>query len=442
MAQPAENSAVMQAEAANLKRLVPAAVIGNTIEFYDFTVYGTLTALVFSQVFFPSFDPFVGTILTFVTFGVGFLSRPLGGIIIGHLGDKFGRKPMLVASLLIMGGATTLMGLLPTYEQIGVAAPILLATLRFVQGLGIGGEWGGAVTMMLEAAPKKKRGLFGGFIQTGSGLGLILASLTVTILTLSMSEESLHAWGWRIPLLLSGVLVAIGLFIRTHIGESEDFMERKQANKLSKSPLGDTLRFHWKTVLVAIGMYIAIAAFGFTQGVFFINHLVHDVGIASSTATSANLLSNVTYLIFTVVGGALSDKMRRTHAYMIGGALLIPSAFLMFNVASTDNLPVLFLVMGIIGCFTGFGYGIQASLFFELFPPNLRYVGISLGFQIATVLGGGLTPTIAAWIAQKASVGAVAYYICALAALLLICTAVVEKVMRKEAKKAGVDLGH
>lgn len=419
----------------NLRKLVPAAVIGNTIEFYDFTVYGMLTALVFSRIFFPSFDPFVGSILTFITFGVGFLSRPLGGIVIGHLGDKFGRKPMLIASLLIMGGATTLMGLLPTYESIGIAAPILLAILRFIQGLGIGGEWGGAVTMMLEASPKQKRGLFGGFIQTGSGFGLILASTTVTLLTLLLDDDQLLSWGWRIPLLLSAVLVLIGLFIRSHIGESEDFMQRKQANTLSKSPLLDTLRFHWKTVIVAIGMYIAIAAFGFTQGVFFLNYLVNGVGVHSSTATSANLLANITYLIFTVVGGYASDKVKRTHAYMVGGALLIPASLIMFGVAPTQNLYVLFSAMAVIGAMTGIGYGIQASLFFEIFPPNLRYVGISLGFQIATVLGGGLTPTIAAWIAEKGSVFSVSYYIIALAILLLVCTAVVERVMNDETVK-------
>lgn len=418
-----------------LRRLVPAAVIGNTIEFYDFTVYGMLTALVFSKIFFPSFDPFVGSILTFLTFGVGFLSRPLGGIVIGHLGDKYGRKPMLVASLVIMGGATTLMGFLPSYESIGIAAPLLLATLRFVQGLGIGGEWGGAVTMMLEASPKSRRGLFGGFIQTGSGLGLILASTTVTLLALLLTEEQLLTWGWRIPLLFSAVLVLVGLIIRTHIDESQEFQVRKQKNQLSRSPLLDTLRYHWKTVIVAIGMYIGIAAFGFTQGVFFINHLVNAVGVSSATATSANLLANVTYLIFTVLGGWASDKVKRTHAYMFGGACLIPAAFLLFGVAPTTNLWVLFPTMAVIGCLTGIGYGIQASLFFEIFPAHLRYVGISLGFQIATVLGGGLTPTIAAWIAEEASVFAVTYYIVALALLLLICTAMVGRVMQAERRR-------
>lgn len=422
----------------DLRRVTAATVVGNTIEFYDFSIYGTLTALVFSQIFFPSFDPVVGTLLAFGAFGVGFISRPLGGLIFGHFGDKFGRKPTLVVSLLVMGGATALMGLLPDYSQIGIWAPILLVSLRFVQGFGIGGEWGGAVSLMVESAPKKRRGLYGAAVQTGSGLGIILSTATLTILLATLSTEDLLAWGWRIPLLLSAVLVVIGLMIRVLIPESPQFDEVKSENKIVKLPVWDVIRYHYRTVFTAIGLYIGIGAFGFIQGVFFISYITGTLGVDRATATAVNLVAASAYLVTTVLGGWLSDIFGRRRVFFVGVALLIPGVFIMFWSASTGSIPLLFAGMAVVGAFSGIPYGVQASLFFELFPANVRYTGISLGFQVAVVLGGGLSPIIAQLLvtASGGSTLPVALYIVVLAVIAMVCTMIVTRVTSADSKGA------
>ncbi|MFC7597609.1 MFS transporter [Terrabacter sp. GCM10028922] len=420
-----------------MRRLVAATVIGNTIEFYDFSVYGTLTAIVFSKIFFPQSDPSVATMLVLGTFAVGFLSRPLGGVILGHLGDRVGRKPTLILSLLLMGGATALMGLLPSYETAGFAAPMMLVGLRFLQGFGIGGEWGGAVTLMIESAPMHRRGIYGAAVQTGSGLGIILSTLTVTVLTTVLTAEQLLAWGWRIPLLLSVVLIVVGLVIRSRIEESPEFEQVLAGKKVVRVPVVETLRRHWRTVLIAIGMYIAVAAFGFTQGVFFIGHLVNEIGLPRPTATEANLIAAVFYLLFTLVGGLLSDRLGRIQAYVLGGLVLIPAPFIMFAAGDTGSVPVIFAAMAVVGVLSGLAYGAQAALFFELFPAKLRYTGISLGFQTAAVLGGGLTPIFAALLYQSSgSTVPVSLYITALAILMIGSSLLARPVLREEARRA------
>lgn len=420
------------------RRLVAATVIGNTIEFYDFSVYGTLTAIVFAKVFFPESDPGVATLLVLSTFAVGFLSRPLGGIIFGHLGDRLGRKPTLILSLMVMGGATALMGVLPTYAAAGIAAPILLVALRFLQGFGIGGEWGGAVTLMVESAPSDRRGIFGAAVQTGSGFGIILSTLTVTILTSTLTQAQLLDWGWRIPLLLSVVLVLVGLVIRSRIEESPEFERVVAGERVVRIPVAETLRRHWRTVLLAIGMYVAVAAFGFTQGVFFVGHLVNDVGVPRPKATEANLIAAVFYLLFTVVGGLLSDRLGRVQAYVIGGVALIPAPFLMFAAGDTGSIRTIFAAMAVIGVLSGLAYGAQAALFFELFPAKLRYTGISLGFQTAAVLGGGLTPIFAALLFQRTgSTVPVSVYLVLLTVIMIGSALVARRVLRGEADRAA-----
>ncbi|RZT27543.1 MFS transporter [Kribbella sp. VKM Ac-2569] len=371
-------STVAGVRSRSMRRLVAATVVGNTIEFYDFAVYGTLTAIVFSKIFFPQSDPSVATLLVLATFAVGFLSRPLGGVIFGHLGDRIGRKPTLILSMLLMGGATALMGVLPSYESAGIAAPMMLVGLRFLQGFGIGGEWGGAVSLMIESAPRHRRGIYGAAVQTGSGLGIILSTLTVTILTTTLTSEQLLAWGWRIPLLLSVVLIVVGLVIRSSIDESPEFARVLAGQKVVRVPVWETLCRHWRTVLLAIAMYIGVAAFGFTQGVFFVGHLVNEIGLPRPTATEANLIAAVFYLLATLVGGLLSDRLGRIRAYVLGGVALIPAPYLMFWAGDTASVPLIFAAMGVVGVLSGVAYGAQAALFFELFPAKLRYTGISL----------------------------------------------------------------
>lgn len=421
----------------SMRRLVAATVIGNTIEFYDFAVYGTLTAIVFSKIFFPQSDPSVATLLVLATFAVGFLSRPLGGVIFGHLGDRIGRKPTLILSMLLMGGATALMGVLPSYESAGIAAPMMLVGLRFLQGFGIGGEWGGAVSLMIESAPKHRRGIYGAAVQTGSGLGIILSTLTVTILTTSLTSEQLLAWGWRIPLLLSVLLIVVGLVIRSSIDESPEFERVLAGQKVVRVPVWETLRRHWRTVLLAIAMYIGVAAFGFTQGVFFVGHLVNEIGLPRPTATEANLIAAVFYLLATLVGGLLSDRLGRIRAYVLGGVALIPAPYLMFWAGDTASVRLIFAAMAVVGVLSGVAYGAQAALFFELFPAKLRYTGISLGFQTAAVLGGGLTPIFAALLFQSSgSTVPVSLYLTALTVLMIVSSLVARPVLREEASRA------
>jgi MHS family shikimate/dehydroshikimate transporter-like MFS transporter len=417
----------------SLRKLTAATVVGNTIEFYDFNLYGTLTALVFGKLFFSANNPVLGTFLALTTFAIGFIARPLGGIIFGHFGDRYGRKPVLVVSLLTMGGATTLMGLLPTYTAVGVLAPILLVVLRFVQGLGIGGEWGGAVTLMIESVPRNRRGLFGSAVQTGSGLGIILSTGVVTALVTLLTKEQLEAWGWRVALLFSVVLMVVGLIVRTRLEESPVFEQLEARSQVSHAPVLETLRRHYRMVLVAIGMYLAVAAFGFTQGVFYVGYLVNNVHVASATATMANLIAAVTYLLTTLVGGWMADKISRRTAYIIGGMLIIPSPFIMFGTGMTGSVPIIFIGMAVVGAFTGIAYGAQAALFFEMFPAEVRYTGISIGFQIAAVLGGGVTPLLAQSLTQlTGSTLGVSLYICALAVALVVCTLASKRVIAAE----------
>ena len=419
-----------------LRKTAAATMVGNLIEFYDFNIYGTLSAIVFGRLFFANLDPVTATFMSLATFAVGFLARPLGGVVFGHFGDRFGRKPMLVTSLLTMGGATACMGLLPTYSAVGWVAPVLLVVLRFVQGLGIGGEWGGAVTLMLESAPERRRGIFGSIVQSGSGLGIILSTATITVLLTTLSSAQMDAWGWRIPLLLSVVLVVVGLVVRARIEESPQFEVLQSKARVSRAPLLETLQRHWRMVLLAIGMYIAIAAFGFTQGVFFTSYLVNTLHLPQSTATTANLIAAVFYLAATFLGGYLSDRIGRVRTYIIGGVILIPAPFLMFGVGATGSVGLIYATMVLIGLITGTGYGSQASLFFELFPARVRYTGISLGFQVAAVLGGGLTPLLAAALTQATgSTISVSIYIAALCVVLILCTLAAPRIIRKEGER-------
>lgn len=406
-------------------KLVVATVVGNTIEFFDFIVYGTMTAVAFTQVFFPTSTPAVGTLLSFGTFAVGFVSRPLGGLVFGHFGDRIGRKPMLALTLGIMGTATFLMGLLPSYAAIGIWAPLLLTVLRFAQGFGIGGEWGGAVSLVVESAPARRRGFYGSLVQIGSGAGIVLASLTVTILLAALSTEQLISWGWRIPFLFSIVLVVVGLVVRMSLAESPAFQRVRRTGGMSRIPLLTTLRRHPRNVAVATGLHVGDAAFGFMLGVFAISYTTTQLGLPRSVAVAANLVNGITYLATTPLGGILSDRIGRRRAYAICAALIIPTCFVFFLLIDTRMIPLVFLANALAGAVTGGIYGIQAAFFSELFATENRYSGISIGFQLATVLGGALMPTVATLL-LRASGGAtwsISAYIAGLTVITLVATA-------------------
>lgn len=374
-------------------RMIFASTLGYTIEFYEFSVFATMAALIFRGLFFPATQIGAGMLLTFGSFAVGFLSRPLGGIVFGYLGDRIGRKPVMVWSLWVMGVATVLIGLLPTYAAIGIAAPLLLTLLRFLQGFGIGGEWGGAVTLVVEHASVRRKGFYGSLVQTGSGFGTVLSSLTIALLLGTLSRTQMAAWGWRIPFLLSAVLLAIGLWARGSLTESPAFETLRDRGELPEAPLVETLRDHGLRLLLSIGIYTSLAAFGFLM-VFIVSYAIDVLGFSQIVVVNAMLAGSVAYLMAIPIGGLLSDRFGLYRSFMVCGITRIPLCFVFF--ALLDTRSVMLLVAGLLlaGAMNGLLYGMQAALFVKLFPVRIRYTGISLGFQTASVFGG-LTPVAA-----------------------------------------------
>ena len=385
---------------AQVQKVAFASAIGCIIEWYDFFLYGVVAGLVFNKVFFPKEDPFVGLLLAYATFAVGFVARPIGGIIFGHFGDKIGRKSMLVIALLIMGISTFLIGVLPTYESIGVWAPILLLTLRICQGLGLGGEWGGAVLMAVEYAPKEQRGYFGSWPQIGVPAGLFLATVVVAILT-GLSDSVFLDWGWRAAFLFSGVLVLIGIWVRLSIYETPLFQQLKAEQAEENIPFVALWKTHTKsTILGLLCRYIEGLVFNI-YGVYSIAYLTNVVKVPRITALTAVSLASL-IMIFTVpFFGKLSDKYGRHRVYRTGVVLTAICAFPAFWLMQTGD-PIL-LTIGIVvplGILYASIYGPIAALFSELFSTKVRYTGISFVYQFSGIFAGGLTPLIAVALLQ------------------------------------------
>jgi metabolite-proton symporter len=372
-----------------------ASFIGTTIEWYDFFLYGTAAALVFNKLFFPEFDPLVGTLAAFGTYAVGFIARPIGGIVIGHYGDKIGRKAMLILTLLIMGIATFLVGLMPTYEQIGVWAAVILVLLRLAQGFGVGGEWGGAVLMAVEHAPAGRRGFYGSWPQTGVPAGLLLSTLVFSIFS-SQPEAQFLAWGWRVPFLLSFILVIVGMFIRLKLAETPAFARVKETQTLARMPILDVIRTYPKNVLLAMGARIAENGFFYIFSVFVLSYVTQALKLPRQTILNAVLLAAALELVVIPAFGALSDRIGRRPVYLFGAAFAAIFSFPFFWLLDTkqDFLVWLAVILGL-NLAHGAMYGPQASFFSELFGTRVRYSGASLGYQLASVLAGGLSPIIA-----------------------------------------------
>ncbi len=382
------------------RRVILASFIGTAIEWYDFFLYGAAAALVFNELFFPQFDPAMGTMAAFATFAVGFFARPLGGVVFGHFGDKLGRKSMLVITLVLMGVSTFLVGLLPTYATIGVAAPILLVVLRFIQGFGVGGEWGGAVLMAVEHSPRGKRGYAASWPQAGVPAGLLLSTAVYGAFELLPREQFL-SWGWRCPFLLGILLVGVGLFIRLKVFETPLFAKLQGAQKVSRLPILEVLLKHPRNVLLAMGARFAENVSFYIFSVFILTYAKVQLGLPKWAALTGLLVASALELMTIPAFGALSDRVGRRPVYMIGAALLGLFAFPFFWLADTRS-PAWLIVGIVLGLAVAHAamYGPQAAFFSELFGTNVRYSGASLGYQLASPLAGGLAPLIAAWLLQ------------------------------------------
>lgn len=422
----------LQSDPAAIRRVVLASFIGTTIEWYDFFLYGTMAALVFNQLFFPNFEPNAGIMASFATNAVGFFARPLGGIIFGHLGDKLGRKSMLVTTLMLLGVATVLMGLLPTYSQIGIAAPLLLVTLRFIQGVGVGGEWGGAVLMAVEHGHAGKRGFHASWVQAGVPVGLLLANGAYQAAS-QMNEAAFLSWGWRIPFLLGALLLGVGMFIRLKIVESPVFLEAKAADPGPKIPILAVLREHPRNVLVAMGARFAENAFFYIFTVLVLSYGAAQLGFSKQTMLSAVLLGSAAQLLAIPFFGALSDRLGRRPVYLGGALFLTLFAFPFFWMLGTKDTMVAMaaVVIGLIG--HAAMYGPQAAFFSELFGTRVRYSGASLGYQLASPLAGGLAPLVASFLLSKTGQQPwpVACYLIAMGAITLISVWLAEETNKK-----------
>ncbi|WP_136706640.1 MFS transporter [Agromyces sp. H66] len=409
-----------EARQRELRRVAFATVIGTTIEWYDFFLYASAAGLVFGALFFAPAGPEFATILSFATVGVSFLFRPLGAFLAGHFGDKIGRKAMLVVTLILMGAATTLIGVLPTYQQIGMAAPMLLVLLRILQGLSTGGEWGGAVLMAVEHAPDGKRGRYGAFPQIGVPIGLLLASGVLALMTGVVSPgDAFLEWGWRIPFLLSFVLIIVGIIVRRAVDESPVFKEISEKKEKAKTPILTLFRKHWLLVVLAALTFAGNNAAGYmTTGGYLQNYATTPiadgghVGMERTPVLLAVAGASVVWLIVTFAAGVVSDRIGRRNTYVIGWIAFLATVFLLFPLADTGNPWLLFLGVSLFAIGNGFTYGQQAAYFTELFPASIRYSGVSITYAIGAIIGGAFAPTIAAWLVQSTGTAtSVAFYI-------------------------------
>jgi MFS transporter, MHS family, shikimate and dehydroshikimate transport protein len=381
-----------------IRRVVISALVGASIEWYDFFLYGVVAGIVFNKLYFPAGDPVVATLLAYTTFAVGFVTRPLGGVIFGHFGDKIGRKSMLVITLMIMGVATFLIGLVPTYAQIGIGAPLLLLLLRVLQGIGLGGEWGGAVLMAYEYAPPGKRGFYASLPQIGLAIGLCLASGVVALLSSLLTDAQFMAWGWRVAFLLSGVMVMVGMYIRLTIQETPEFAAVKAKNAELRIPFVDMIRRYPGNVLKGMGARYIDGVFFNVFGVFSINYLTSTLKIARTEALLGVMAAAVVMCFTIPFFGRLSDRIGRPKVYLWGSLITALSAFpgfWMMTNSGGNMLMIWFAIIVPLGILYASVYGPEAALFCDLFDAKVRYTGISFVYQFSGIFASGITPIVA-----------------------------------------------
>lgn len=383
-------------------KVATAALIGTAIEWYDFFIYGTATALVFNKLFFPTLDPLTGTLAAYGTFAMGFVARPVGGFIFGHYGDRIGRKKMLYLTLLIMGIATFVIGCLPTYNSVGLWAPILLVTCRVFQGFALGGEWGGAVLMAVEHAPSNRRGFYGSWPQLGAPLGLVVGMILFSFTTNVINDADFLDWGWRIPFLASIVLVLVGLYIRSKIAESPQFQKIKDLKQEVKMPVIESIRRHPKEILLAIGARFAENAFAYIYAFFVITYATQALGMPRQSILNGVMIASAIEVFTIPMFGLLSDKIGRRPVYIFGAVFAAAASFPLFILMNTKVA-----YLGWLGIIGGLAvghaamFGPQASFLSEMFGTKVRYSGVSLGYNLASIFAGALSPAICTWLFMK-----------------------------------------
>jgi metabolite-proton symporter len=379
----------------NAFRVAAASAIGTTIEWYDFFIYGTAAATVFAPRFFPQVSPVAGTLAAFATFGAGFIARPIGGIVMGHFGDRVGRKSMLVWSLMLMGLSTLGIGLLPDYEQIGLWAPALLLLSRLVQGFALGGEWGGAVLMSIEHAPDKRRGYYGSIVALGLPAGIVLSNAVFLVASLAADPKEFLAWGWRVPFLASAVLVGVGLFIRVGLTESPEFDDIARRDRVRRMPVVDVMRGNLRGVLLAAGSYVGISALGYLVLVYYVSYATRVLRLPLPTALTLLVVAACAFGVAVVAFARWSDRVGRRRVMLWGNAALVVWAALFFPLIDTGSVPVVALALCGMLIIQGAYIGTQPAVFAELFPAALRYSGTSLANTLGTIAGGAPAPFIA-----------------------------------------------
>lgn len=416
-------------QTSSIRQVALASFVGTAIEWYDFFLYGTAAALVFGTLFFPEFSDTAGTLAAFSTYAVGFAARPLGGLVFGHFGDRIGRKSMLILSLMIMGVATFLIGLLPTFQTIGVMAPILLVVLRFCQGIGVGGEWGGAVLMAVEHAPEGRRGFYGSWPQMGVPAGLLLANIVFFASTSIFPE----AWAWRVPFLFSILLVGVGLFIRLKILETPAFAQVKESGTEANMPIIDVFRHYPKNVFLAMGMRVAENGTFYVTTVFVLTYITTTLGLEQGVGLTGVIIASAIGLVTIPMFGALSDRVGRRPVYLFGAVFSVLFAFPFFWLLNTEVSVLIWLAI-ILGFNVGHDamYGPQAAYFSELFGTRVRYSGASVGYQLASVFAGGLAPLIAVSLLAAYGYGAVAVYMIFLALITVISVILASETFRDD----------
>jgi MHS family shikimate/dehydroshikimate transporter-like MFS transporter len=397
-----EQGETLQKKSGSMASIVFASSIGTIVEWYDFLIYGTAAALVFNTLFFPNIDPMSGTLASLATYAVGFFARPIGGVLFGHFGDRIGRKTMLMITMTVMALGTFAVGLLPTYSQIGIWAPILLVTLRIIQGIALGGEWGGASLMVLEHAPAHRRGIYGSLVQVGFPLGLVTSYGVFALTSASISQADFISWGWRIPFLVSIALLAVGWYVRVRVPETPVFEDSKRRGDIAQNPFLETILENPKSFFIAVGLKISEVSWVYILTIFMVVYGTTKVGLQRQLLLNAIFVAALVEVVTIPLFGWLSDIVGRRSLYFFGALFTICFAFPLFWLLDTKDPQIIALAV-IVALSFGHGtmFGLQSAFFPELFGTRVRYTGASFGFQVAAALGGGLSPIIATGLADR-----------------------------------------